>query len=192
MKETPAPLAVALLALMTVLVAPAQSASVKGVDFPEGVTIDGRECRLNGLGVRTKFFVSVYIGAVYLATPTRDAAALIAADEPKRLVMHFLHSKVTSAQLRETWTEGFHANSAAEMGRIKERVDAYLSYFDEDILKGETIVITYIPGRGTEVAIKGKTRGSIEGADFMKALFAIWFGNVPADKSLKKGMLGEK
>ena len=30
-------------------------------------------------------------------------------------------------------------------------------------------MLTYLPGQGTEVAVQGKVRGVIEGADFMRA-----------------------
>ena len=51
------------------------AATVKGVAFPDSATIGGRECRLNGVGVRKKVVISVYLGALYLGTPTGDAAA---------------------------------------------------------------------------------------------------------------------
>ena len=64
-------------------------------------------------------------------------------------------------------------------------------FFKESAKKGEKIVITYIPGKGTEVSIKGQVKGVIEGKDFMEAMFSIWFGPYPPSKGLKKGMLGD-
>ncbi len=51
-------------------------------------------------------------------------------------------------------------------------------------------MVTYTPGTGTEVAVKGKLKGTIPGKDFMEALFSIWFGKNPPSGDLKKGMLG--
>lgn len=172
------------------LAQPAMGRSLKGVDFPESITIGGRECGLNGLGIRKKFFISVYIGALYIAEPSTDASTVIASDQEKRLIMHFLHSKVTSSQLKDAWTEGFQANETPGDEQIKELKEEFIALFDEDVHKGEVITITYRPGSGTEVNIKGKSRGVIRGADFMKAFFSIWFGKNPADKGLMKGMLG--
>jgi hypothetical protein len=40
--------------------------------------------------------------------------------------------------------------------------------------------------------MKGAKKGTIiQGVDFKKALFSIWLGDQPADKNLKKGMLGK-
>ena len=165
--------------------------TVKGVTFPDVVSIGGRECRLVGVGVRTKIVISVYLGALYLATPTADAAAAIAADEPKRTVLHFVHSKVEAEKIREAWREGFAANAGAALAQLRERLDRFSGWFDEDLFKDERIELTYVPGRGTEVAIKGKARGVIEGADFMQALWSVWLGAKPVDGGLKKGMLGK-
>jgi len=169
----------------------AGATTLKGVVFPDAATIGGRECRLNGVGVRTKIVISVYLGALYLGTPTGDAAAAIAADEPKRIVMHIVHSKVGVAAIREAWRDGFAANSAATLPQLKERLERFCGWFDADLLKGEQVVLTYLPGQGTEVTVQGKVRGAIEGADFMRALWSVWLGEKPADGGLKKGMLGK-
>ena len=167
------------------------AATVKGVSFPDTVGIDGRECRLNGVGVRTKLFVSVYLGGLYLATPTGDAAAAVAADEPKRTLMHFVHSKVEAEKVRDALREGLLAGDAAGQPSLAERLERFSAWFDQDMLKGEQIVFTYVPGRGTEVVVKGAVRGTIEWADFMRALWSVWLGEKPADGGLKKGMLGK-
>jgi hypothetical protein len=169
----------------------AGAATVKGVSFPDAATIGGRECRLNGVGVRTKVVISVYLGALYLETPTGNAAAAIAADEPKRVVMHFVFSKVGVEDMRKALREGFSANSAATLPQLNERLERFSGWFGADLLKGEQVVLTYLPGQGTEVTVQGKVRGVIEGADFMRALWSVWLGEKPVDGGLKKGMLGK-
>jgi hypothetical protein len=184
--------AVAALAAAVVGVAAADAATVKGVAFPDAVIVGGKECRLNGVGVRTKFVVSVYLGALYLAAPTSDAAAAVAADEPKRTVMHFLHSRVEAEKIREAWREGFEENSGAALPQLKERLERFSGMFDQDLLAGEQVVLTYQPGAGTEVSVKGVVRGVIEGDDFMRALWSVWLGAKPVDGGLKKGMLAQR
>ena len=77
------------------------------------------------------------------------------------------------------------------MAALKSKIDTFNGYFNESARKGDTIVITYIPGKGTEVSIKNRVRGVIEGKEFMQALFSIWFGPNPPTKGLKEGMLGD-
>jgi hypothetical protein len=143
------------------------------------------------MGVRKKLFIKVYVGGLYLATPSHDAAAIIAADEPKRVVMHFLYGKVGKEKLIEAWREGFAANSAAELPALQARLDEFCALWP-DMKSGEESVITYLPGTGTTVEIKGAKAGVIPGSDFARALFAVWLGGKPADEGLKAGMLGGK
>ena len=49
--------------------------------------------------------------------------------------------------------------------------------------------MTCIPGRGTELALNGRPKGVIEGADFAAAVFAIWLGPKPLNKSFKAQLL---
>ena len=51
-------------------------------------------------------------------------------------------------------------------------------------------VFDYIPDKGTQVSKNQQVLGVIQGEDFKNALLEIWLGNHPADKKLKKGMLG--
>jgi hypothetical protein len=50
---------------------------------------------------------------------------------------------------------------------------------------GDRYALTYVPGVGTELALNGTTLGTVEGADFAAAVFAIWLGPQAIDESLK-------
>ncbi len=167
------------------------AAGAADYSFPATITVDGREIRLNGQGIRKKLIINVYGGALYTATPSNDPKALVAADEPKRIVMHFLY-KVGAESINEAWRDGFANNSGPALPALKDRLDRLCGFFTEEMKKGETIVLTYMPGKGTAVEVKGVAKGSIEGADFIKALLAVWLGDSPADAGLKKGLLGKK
>ncbi len=70
-------------------------------------------------------------------------------------------------------------------------MEQFENMFTEPLLRGERVLMTYTPGEGTTVVIKNDNKGTIPGADFAEALFAIWFGKKPADKGLKKKILAE-
>ena len=164
---------------------------VKGINFPETMTIQGTTCKLVGVGTRKKLIISVYMGALYMAQPSNNASNAISTDQIKRVFMHFLYKEVTSDQLVEAWNEGFEKNAGNALGSLKEKINIFNGFFTEPMKKNETMVITYIPGHGTEVVIKGQVKGLIEGRDFMEALFSIWFGPNPPSNGLKNGMLGD-
>jgi hypothetical protein len=168
---------------------PSLSAEVAGADLPESLIIGEKTCTLAGVGIRKKFVVKVYAAGLYMENPSTDPAEIIGSDQAKGMLMHFLYKKVEAEKLQEAWIDGFEGNTPQSSADLQGRMDEFVSLFAEDSLKGEEILMTYVPGTGTAVTIKGEDKGTIPGADFMEALFAVWFGEKPADKGLKKGIL---
>ncbi len=178
--------------VVALAVVPAAAMELAGVTLPDTTTVNGSTLKLNGMGVRTKTMlkVKVYVGGLYLTTPSHDAAAIVAADEPKQVLMHFLYSKVEKDKLTEAWREGFANNSAAALPALKARLDEFCALWP-DMASGERAVITYLPGTGTRLELNGKEVGVVPGKDFADAMFAVWLGGKPADAGLKAGMLGK-
>ena len=113
-------LRVLLAAIMTVLFSlPALGGTLEGVNLPDTVTVDSATLLLNGMGVRIKSVafikVKIYVAGLYLPAKSADPTAILAAEEPRQLVMHFLYKEVEAEKLAEAWREGFANNSAAAM-----------------------------------------------------------------------------
>ncbi len=172
----------------------AEAGQIEGVAFPDQVTVGAANLTLNGVGVRVKKIafigIKVYVAALYLTAKEADPAKILAADEPKQLVMHFLYKEVGTEKLVDGWNEGFANNSGGTLPALKERIATFDGFWS-DMKKDDVAVLTYIPGQGTTVEVKGKEMGVIDGKDFAEALFAIWLGPKPPNESLKKGLLGQ-
>jgi hypothetical protein len=174
--------------LLSLLFAPvALAASLSSVTLPDTATVGGQSLVLNGLGLREKYFIDVYVGGLYLPAKTTDASKAIGDDVPKRIVMAFIYSKVTKDQLCETYSEG--VAKLADGATLKPRFDTLCSYMG-DVVSGDQVVLDYVPGSGTTVSVKGAAMGTIPGADFMRGLWTIYLGASPPTEKLKKGMLG--
>ncbi|HQT93936.1 MAG TPA: chalcone isomerase family protein [Thermoanaerobaculaceae bacterium] len=171
----------------------ADAGQIEGVTFPDQVTVGSATLTLNGMGVRVKKIafigINIYAAALYLPAKEADPAKVLAADEPKQLVMHFLYKEVGRDKLLEAWDEGFKKNAGAALAALKEPIATFDGYWS-DMKKGDVAVLTYLPGQGTKVEIKGKEMGVIAGKEFAEALFAIWLGPKPPNENLKKGLLG--
>ncbi|EKD83367.1 MAG: hypothetical protein ACD_39C00724G0001, partial [uncultured bacterium] len=61
----------------------------------------------------------------------------------------------------------------------------------EDMRRGEKMIFTYIPGKGTTVTMKDKVCGTIPGKDFADALFSIYIGNNAGLPRIRDGLLGQ-
>jgi hypothetical protein len=181
-------LAAALAALALTL--PALAREVAGVEFPEKMMLAGKELKLNGAGLRSKFFVKVYAGGLYLAQPASTGDAIVAADEAKRVRMVFLRD-VDAKTILATYREGFEKNSGGP------GLPALLKKLDEiapavaDLKKGDEMFVTYVPGQGTTVQTSRGGAITVEGKDFADAMLRNWLGPHPADSGLEKAFLGK-
>lgn len=171
---------------------PASAIKIADTDVAESLTLPNSEetLQLNGAGIRKKFFMKIYIGALYLADKTPDAQAILSDDGPASVVMHILYNKISKEKITGGWDDGLIANlTSADMRAIKPRLDKFNQLF-KAVQEGDDIRIDYIPGKGTEVRISGEWRGVVEGNDFFRALLKVWLGSSPVSSSLKNDMLG--
>ena len=167
---------------------------VAGVKVPEKISIgeSGSQLVLNGAGIRKKLFIKVYVGALYLPSKQNTVAAILNAEGPKRITMHFLYKEVSAKKLVNGWNEGFEENSTAgEVKSLQERINRFNKLF-RTVKKGDVIRLDYSPDQGTQVWINDQLMGTVEGNDFNRALLKIWLGSKPADGGLKKAWLGGK
>ncbi len=174
--------------------ASALGGELAGVEVDNQITnASGTVLQLNGMGLREKLWIDVYVGSLYLATPSHDAAEVFAQPGPFRVQMDFLYDEVSAEKLVAAWQEGFERNLPAN-SRVKldERIKQFNALFSESALKGDRILIDYIPSQGTRVIKNDKLLGTVAGEDFKHAVLAIWLGDAPADEELKTGMLGEQ
>ena len=168
--------------------APAEAKELAGASMPDTLSVAGKTLKLNGLGLRKKAVFKVYVGGLYLEAPSSDAAAVLAADAPKALRMHFLRS-IDRAKLVETFQEGFVANAGTKAAAEKENVDRLLATV-ADVKDGSVTTYTYVPGAGTLVNRDGKDVATIPGKAFADVLFSLWLGPKPPSEDLQRGLLG--
>jgi long-chain acyl-CoA synthetase len=86
-------MALIIAALAVMLAAPPAAAlEVAGVKLEQKITLgtDGKELICNGAGIRKKFVIKVYVGALYLPETASDPARAAAIPGPKRVLLHFL------------------------------------------------------------------------------------------------------
>lgn len=178
--------------VLALLVIPAlQAVEVAGVKMEETTEMDGVPAPLvlNGAGVRSKFFVKVYVAGLYLQEKATDAIAVLDSPGPKRVRMHFVYDGISEEKIRAAWTEGYEANhSVAALERFKDRIEKFNSFFPA-IKAGDVVDVDYRPGVGTSVIFNGELKGTLPGEDFNRATLKIWLGEEPASSGLKKAML---
>lgn len=167
---------------------PASAASLAGVTLPDSAQVGGEKLVLNGLGLREKFFIDVYVAGLYLPGKQKSGTAILSADGPRHLEMHFVRD-VTKEQICEAWNESLAGNTPKASAELKKNFVTLCEWMG-NVGDGDQMAFTYLPGKGTSVSVKGAEKGTIAGKPFADALFASWIGDKPATGNLKKGLLG--
>ncbi|MCD4797083.1 MAG: chalcone isomerase family protein [Candidatus Cloacimonetes bacterium] len=161
---------------------------IGGKVLPDKMKAGENELLLNGAGLRKKLIIKVYAGALYLMQKSSDANAIIEADEPMTVKMHFIYKAVAPEKLIDAWNTGFDKSDIAD---LQEEIKTFNSYFTEDAKKDDVYDIIYVPEEGTSVYMNNELKGTISGLEFKKAVFSIWLGEQTELPKLKKAMLGE-
>lgn len=159
------------------------------VEMADEITVGDATLQLNGMGLRKKMWVKVYVAGLYLETPAGEPAEILEAGGPKRVVMHFLTNKANKKKMDAAWVEGFKANSPTAYDAMKDRVKDFADLFG-DMKVGDVIELTMVPGGGTTASVNGESKGVIDGDDFATGLLNVWLGDHPPSDELKSGMLG--
>ncbi len=180
----------ALLLAAPSLPAHAKGMALAGVTLPDTVDAKGNALVLNGMALRKKFVVKVYVGGLYLAAKEKSPAKIVGTDGPRRMVMSFLFG-VSKDQMCEAWDEGLKQNTPNASAEVKKGFSMLCSWM-EPIDKGKEIVLTYLPGEGTTVEVNGKVKGVIPGKPTADAIVNTWIGPDPGPGAdFKAGVLGQ-
>lgn len=163
--------------------------TLNGVTLPDTVPAASTTLALNGMGLRTKYMVKVYVAGLYLPQKSSDANAILQPDTPKRIVMHFVRN-VSKSQLVDGFSESFENNTPDLVKALHPDIDHFFSALDS-VKDGEELVFTYVPATGTSLAIAGKEKLTIASPKFAQMLFSVWLGPKPPNAALKKGILGQ-
>ena len=120
----------ALLIALT-LALPLLAATLAGVKMDDSTAVNGQSLVLNGVGLRKKLFIKVYVGALYLPAKQSNPATVLATDEPPGGV------SPASPRMDPVWSLLASANCAA-LGHISisEKLLATLEWRNAPAFQG--------------------------------------------------------
>ncbi|WP_281645640.1 chalcone isomerase family protein [Parendozoicomonas sp. Alg238-R29] len=169
----------------------AADTEIAGVKLTPSIQEGGKTLQLNGAGIRSKFFIDLYVGSLYTPKPEKNPQVILDGKELAAVRLNIISGLITSDKMVSTVEEGFKEATNGNVAPLKKRIDEFLGVFTQsEIKKGEVFTIVGEPGVGVAAYRNGTKAAQVKGDDFRKALFGIWLGDKPADKKLKKAMLG--
>ena len=162
------------------------AAEIDGRYFKESLTADNTTLNLTGVGLLRYWGFKAYVGAFYLEEGCTIEEAL--SDRAKRIEIEY-QRPIQGKDFGPATNKGIAKNVDQEIyQRLRPQIDFHNSLY-EDVQPRDRYSLTYIPGKGTELALNGEPKGIIEGAEFASALFSIWLGPDPLNQSFKNQIL---
>ena len=166
---------------------------IGGARFDDTVKVAGKDLKLNGAGMRTKFVIKVYAAAFYLTEKKTSTAEIMAIPGPRRVSLVMMRD-ISSDDFGEKFMTGLNKNSdRTEQSKILNQTMQFGEMFAllPGLKKGDVLYLDWIPGTGTQCQLNGKNIGEVvPDLIFYNAIMRIWIGDKPADSSLKRALLG--
>ncbi|OIQ31092.1 MAG: hypothetical protein BM564_01120 [Bacteroidetes bacterium MedPE-SWsnd-G2] len=163
---------------------------IEGVLVPNTKTVASKTLQLNGAGVREKMWIDLYVGALFLEQKSNNPETITGMDKAMAMDLTIISSLITSEKMVDAVNEGFKYSTKGHPEKLQSEITQLLNVFRTPITQGDHYSFVYLPNKGTEVIKNGISAIIIPGLDFKQALFGIWLCDKPADKNLKKGLLG--
>ena len=132
-----------------------------------------------GEGIRVKkvAFINVKVYAIdhYMRDlpPSKSKQAMIDANVDKRFSWKMLRT-VESEKIRDALREAFAKNGYGDGAKI----DSFLGSFGKELKEGDQVTINYDAAKKTTTVTSPSGSATVEGEDFMKATWSIWFGKI--------------
>ena len=164
------------------------AAEIEGVVFQDSITVDGQELPVRGTGLfRYLVFIKAYVGVLYM--PDDISSERVLADIPKRLELEYFHP-IKGEDFGAATNKILAQNLDTEtLERLMPRVELHNALY-RDVKPGDRYALTYVPGKGTELALNGEVLGTIEGEDYASAIYGMWLGDNPMNKSFRQQLMG--
>ena len=179
---------IAILALTTgTFTFPLNAAEIEDIRFNDTYVADNANLRLTGVGLLRYWGFKAYVGAFYLEEGVSDDNFM--SDTAKRIELEYFRS-IKGKDFGPATNKSIAKNvDAKTFDRLRPQIEFHNSLY-QDVQPGDRYSLTYVPGKGTELALNGQPKGIIEGAEFAAAVFSIWLGPKPMNETFKKQLLG--
>jgi hypothetical protein len=173
--------------ILGLFIFPLNAAEIEGIRFKDTYVAENTKLRLTGVGLLRYWGFKAYVGAFYL----EEGAPIdnFMSDTAKRIELEYFRS-IKGEDFGPATNKSIAKNvDSRTFDRLRPQIEFHNSLY-QDVQPGDRYSLTYVPGRGTELALNGEPKGIIEGAEFAAAVFSIWLGPKPMNENFKKQLLG--
>ncbi len=143
---------------------------------------DADDWTLTGSGIRVKTIafvdINVYAISHYMKTlPSKSKQAVIDADVDKKFVWT-MKRDVEQEKIVTALRDAYAMNGYSDGGKISSAVAA----FSGELKENSKVTIQYDAAKKSTTFTVGGAKATVDGIDFMKATWSIWFGKIDQPK----------
>jgi hypothetical protein len=160
---------------------------VSGVSVPDNVSLEGTSLHYQGAGVRSKFFIDLYVGSLFTQKADKN---VIKSQDVSAIRLNIISGLITSEKMISAINDGFDGATAGNTAPISAEIAEFIGVFSEEIVKGDQFTLVSTPGKGLATYKNNEKLSTINNDAFRQAVLSIWLGDEPADDDLKDDMLG--
>jgi flagellar motor switch/type III secretory pathway protein FliN len=180
--------------LLLVAMFSAWAARIADQSFDDRLRLGNADLVLNGVGLRSVAWLKGFAAGLYLPAKAETLANVLAQSGPKRLQMKMIIDVDTKEFIKAFDTSLKRNNTEAERVALKARVEQFNVNLEQigKVRKGDVVNLDFIPATGLVISVNGTVRGQpVPGADLYAGLLKIFIGDLPVDRKLKAGLLGD-
>ena len=174
---------------------PGHAETIADQRFDDRISLANTELVLNGVGLRAVAWIKGYAAGLYLAEKAATAERVVAVKGPKRVQIKMMLD-VKAEEFAKAFNVGIRRNtSAAEQAKMSAEMAQFDKLIDDigAVKKGDVINLDFLPARGVVMSVNGTERGKpIANEGLYAGILRIFIGDLPVDRKLKDGLLGQK
>lgn len=163
------------------------------ISIPTKISSQGDHLDLNGYALREAKSYKLYLCSLYLMEKTTDPKVFLEQNKPVAIRFHIISSLVQKSRWQNTITQGFLNSTGGNITGLESRIERIKNIVKSEYNDDDIFMFAYSPVKKTTfIYLNDKQVDAIEGEDFKKGLFGIYFGEKPWNQTIKDGMLGIK
>jgi hypothetical protein len=151
----------------------------------------GQELVLNGMGAWKDSGNDIFFAALYLPSKSADVGAIAYGGIPKRFELRIATRSIRPRRFAQMWGEYIAINNDREEWKASTAdMIKFNKFFNKKLVRGDQVVLDFIPNTGLHVSINGVEKGVIKNIKLMQLIVYAWLGERPITPQFKAGLMG--
>ncbi|MCB0507874.1 MAG: chalcone isomerase family protein [Bacteroidetes bacterium] len=165
--------------------------NIGGFEIDEKINIFKKELTLNGVAVRSKFFIQTYIISIYAEKSITQEQDAIDSNIERSLRMQIITPLATPKVVSENIENAMKAGLGNSYLQHKSLIDEVRSVIEKSAVQYQDIIDIYYAKNGDFLLFKNGNEiyKNADGTLLITAIYNMYVGKNPKDKKIKSALL---